>query len=73
MSGSNPITGNVSIEVVFRRKFKVATRRYGDIDNLMKGVMDALNGIVFVDDAQVIKLTARKIQSEKVGMEICID
>jgi Holliday junction resolvase RusA-like endonuclease len=32
-----------------------------DIDNLVKFVFDCLNGIVWVDDAQIITLFARKI------------
>lgn len=31
-----------------------------DIDNLLKGVLDALNGIAYVDDAQVAEITGRK-------------
>lgn len=32
-----------------------------DIDNLCKFVMDTLNGIVYVDDRQVVQLTATKV------------
>jgi len=31
-----------------------------DADNLLKGLMDALNGIAWVDDKQVVEFTARK-------------
>lgn len=41
-----------------------------DIDNLQKGVMDSLNGIAYVDDAQVCYLSAKKQYSEKSGIEI---
>ena len=36
----------------------------GDIDNLCKGVMDALEGIAFVNDRQVVEITARKMYGE---------
>lgn len=35
-----------------------------DIDNLTKTVMDALNGHAWVDDSQVVQLTARKVYGE---------
>ena len=38
-----------------------------DIDNLQKFLLDCLNGILFVDDSQVIEIRARKIYSSKVG------
>lgn len=33
-------------------------RRVGDLDNALKAVLDALKGIAFVDDAQVVELHA---------------
>lgn len=35
-------------------------RRAGDLDNFLKVLLDALKGIAFVDDAQVIELHARR-------------
>ena len=35
-------------------------RNIGDIDKLCRGVLDALTGVVFADDAQVVRLTAGK-------------
>jgi Holliday junction resolvase RusA-like endonuclease len=32
------------------------SRRAADLDNLVKGVLDALNGLAFVDDAQLVCL-----------------
>lgn len=31
-----------------------------DVDNILKGVLDAFNGIIFIDDAQIIDLIVRK-------------
>lgn len=36
------------------------TKSTGDIDNLVKAVLDEMNGVVFDDDAQVLHLTAVK-------------
>lgn len=35
-----------------------------DLDNLAKGVLDALNGICFEDDAQIVEMTLRKHYSD---------
>lgn len=41
-----------------------------DSDNLLKGVKDALNGIAYVDDAQVCYVSAKKQYSFRVGIDI---
>ena len=43
-----------------------------DVDNGAKGVLDALNGIAWEDDAQVCELTAKKCYAEKQGVYIRI-
>jgi Holliday junction resolvase RusA-like endonuclease len=35
-----------------------------DIDNVAKAVLDAFNGIVYKDDAQVYELTVKKIYGQ---------
>lgn len=51
-----PWDGDVSLHVEFFR----GTRRRVDIDNLLKLVQDALNGVVFVDDSQIVSLSASR-------------
>lgn len=41
-----------------------------DADNYVKAALDALNGIVFNDDAQVCSLSAQKIYSDKPRLRI---
>ena len=41
------------------------TSRRGDVDNIAKAVLDAGNGVLWIDDAQVAELFVRKI----VGMQ----
>jgi Holliday junction resolvase RusA-like endonuclease len=52
MQGRDPIEGPVSMRVVFH----LGTRRRVDLDNLNKGLSDALTGIVYQDDSQVVNL-----------------
>jgi len=41
-----------------------------DIDNLIKSVMDSLNGIAFKDDSQVVMIQARKQYATINGVKI---
>jgi Holliday junction resolvase RusA-like endonuclease len=36
-----------------------------DIDNYLKAILDSLNGVLFVDDRQVVEVYARKRYSDK--------
>lgn len=44
-----PLSGNVAIACVFHRP----NRNRADVDNLLKHVLDAANGVLFADDSQV--------------------
>ena len=44
-----------------------------DIDNLGKIVMDALNGVAYKDDAQIVQLVINKRYSDEPRMEVLID
>lgn len=43
-----------------------------DLDNLIKAVKDGLNGIVWADDAQVVRVVAEKKYSENPRVECCV-
>lgn len=60
------------MDVIFRKNVPPRQKRFGDADNLLKGVMDALIGYAYFDDAQVIKASVTKIQSEDEGIDIKI-
>ena len=45
---TQPLTGNIALGCVFYR----STRRIVDVDNLVKHVADAANGILWRDDSQ---------------------
>lgn len=43
-----------------------------DLDNLAKSVLDALNGVVYLDDAQLVSLHVTKVYSHNPGVDIMI-
>ena len=43
-----------------------------DIDNVVKAVLDAINGIAYEDDAQVVMISAQKAYSERPRVEISV-
>jgi len=43
-----------------------------DVDNIAKIVLDALNGIVFADDRQVVSCTVEKVYSESPCVEVIV-
>lgn len=43
-----------------------------DLDNLLKGALDALNGVVVADDAQIVAVTARKAYSPDPSMIVTV-
>jgi crossover junction endodeoxyribonuclease RusA len=63
-----PFTGPVSLTLHFRlpvpksapKRRRLYAMRKPDVDKLARGAMDALTGIVFIDDAQVVHLLATK-------------
>ncbi|HVT38313.1 MAG TPA: RusA family crossover junction endodeoxyribonuclease [Gemmatimonadaceae bacterium] len=57
-----PFTGPVSVCLAWHR-----ARRMGDLDNRSKSALDALRGLVFVDDKQVVRLTLTRHEAPKHG------
>lgn len=83
---STPLEGPLKLEVFFRfhrPKSWPAARRdvegeepwykgKPDLDNLLKLVMDAANGILWHDDAQVVKVIADKVYSDEDATELVL-
>lgn len=73
-----PLEGALEVDVKFNfvkaktNKKAMHTQR-PDLDNLLKGVLDALNGVAFLDDCQIVKLSSEKKFSEKDSIEILIN
>lgn len=56
-----PTPKNVSLDIeVYKDCKSVTAKNYGDVDNLAKAIMDAMNGIVYIDDSQVVSLSIDK-------------
>lgn len=55
--GFEPLTGRLMLVATFYR----ATRHRVDLDNLVKLPTDALNGIAYVDDAQIEEIHAKRV------------
>lgn len=51
--------GAVKIRVDVYRKMEPTSLNYGDADNHLKAVCDALNGICYEDDRQVVEARVR--------------
>ena len=79
-AGVRPVSGPVRVEItsVFpipkswtkARKAEADGQPHAqrpDLDNLVKCVLDGLNGVAFADDAQVHSVTSRKIWSADCG------
>ena len=48
--------------------------RKPDVDNFIKSTLDALNGIIWVDDSQVVEIGARKFYApQDVGVGVTIE
>jgi len=74
-AGAKPVDGAIGIEIVFRvRRPKTVKRDYPtvapDLDKYIRGVLDALTGIAYQDDSQVIDIKAEKVYSDTAGADI---
>lgn len=67
-SGVKPTQNKVSLNIRWCRKDK----RHRDIDNILKPILDALNGIAYFDDSQVSELFVKKEQGAQESLEITI-
>ena len=43
-----------------------------DIDNIVKAILDGMNGVVYLDDKQVVDLHLTKVYSSKEGVDIMV-
>ncbi len=43
-----------------------------DIDNIAKTYLDAMNGVIFVDDTQVIDLHVKKVYAAEAGVDVMV-
>lgn len=87
MGETPPMEGAVSVSLYFRLPMPRATpkkrmvslldgsvrpTKRPDLDNLDKSVLDAMNGIVYADDSQVVTIHSKKVYSTNPGVDICV-
>ena len=63
--GAKKISSPINIEIIFNMRPPQGKRtshvqKRPDIDNLVKTILDGLNGVAYLDDKQVYRLTAIK-------------
>lgn len=63
--GGTPLTGPLEVKLLFRLpRPKINKRLYPDVkidlDNCIKAILDAANGILWKDDCQIVSLLATK-------------
>lgn len=51
---------------------KIFPTKKPDIDNVIKVIADALNGVAYDDDKQIIDVSARKVYSETPRVDVRI-
>lgn len=59
------LTGELFCCVKFFRRFKPSAPNFGDIDNHVKAILDALQGLLFDDDRQIVSVDASKLKDTK--------
>jgi len=77
-AGFRPIQGGIKITTDFLLLKPKSTKRAfpwvkPDLDKLVRAVLDALSGVAYEDDSQVILIQATKTYSDKQGVWITIE
>lgn len=88
MAGRDPFEGPLSVSLRFRMPIpKSATKRARagmaageiahtgrpDLDNCQKAILDAMNGVVFCDDSQIVRSFTTKLYAEQPGVDVRIE
>lgn len=87
MAGKDKLEGSLKVDLTFGRAVqksisgKERLRRLTgvhrptvkpDLDNYIKSTLDALNGVIWKDDAQIVSLKADKIYAEHPGISVVV-
>lgn len=60
-------------EMMTAGKLRPINRRSGDVDNIAKSILDALNGVAYADDSQIVNLFVEKWYVTEFGAEPFVD
>lgn len=87
MTGRPPVAGPVKVSMDIRLQIpaswskkkkqkavegQVAATKKPDIDNTEKAIFDGMNGVVWVDDVQVVEVTKRKRYADTPGVSVSV-
>jgi Holliday junction resolvase RusA-like endonuclease len=87
IGSSRPLEGPVSVDLYVRvpvptshsKKRREACiagaerpTKKPDIDNVVKAYLDAMNGVIYLDDTQVVRVSAKKVYSSVAGVDVCV-
>lgn len=64
MHGQAPFTGAVKLTAEVYKKIIPTALTFGDVDNHLKAILDALNGICYADDRQVTHVEVTLIKGD---------
>lgn len=88
MAGIKLFTGPIRVRMVIHRKIPTRFRKWEkeqasvgkirpttkpDSDNYSKSLLDAMNGVIYEDDSQVVELSVSKFYSENPRVEIRVE
>lgn len=69
-AGYLPLRAPVRLEITVAREHDVTKQLFGDVDNLLKTVMDALKGVCYDDDRFVTSASISKIKAPSPKLSI---
>ena len=73
MTGKKIFSGALKVHIALFKNCAVTSKHYGDADNHAKAILDACNGIVFIDDSQIVQLQVNKHRSKVQYLEIEVE
>lgn len=59
-TGEPPLTGDHYARIVWFHK-----RKHGDVDNIIKPILDALKGVVYADDNLIVKCSSERVDTAR--------
>ena len=73
MKDKPPLAGKLKVDIELCRNVKIDSKKFGDVDNHQKAIFDALNGIAFADDSQIIEVKCAKFKGKEPYIRIIIE
>jgi crossover junction endodeoxyribonuclease RusA len=70
-AGVMMLEGEIAVKCTFYLDKK--KRQIPDLDNLIKAVLDGLNGIAWLDDSQVVRIIAERRMSVPERVEVSVE